>query len=50
VSRHLVLARVIEPTSKPDGLRAAACAARTGLGPASLMFYDASALHFDALA
>jgi hypothetical protein len=74
----LVLARIIEPTSKLDSLRvleevgvdppayrtlvrrlpvfaeaswrktlAAACAAHTGLGPASLVLYDVSTLYFE---
>jgi hypothetical protein len=78
VFRVLVLARVIEPTSKLDALRvlaeagidapsyrtvtrrlpvyaterwrqrlAAACAAHAGLGPASLVLYDVSTLHFE---
>jgi hypothetical protein len=78
VFRQLVLARVIEPTSKLDSLRvleeagveppayrtltrrlrvfatdswrekvAAACAARTSLGPASLVLYDVSTLYFE---
>jgi len=78
VFRQLVLARIIEPTSKLDSARvleevgvveppsyrtllqrlpvyakdswrqkiAAACAARTGLGPASLVLYDVSTLYF----
>jgi hypothetical protein len=75
---QLVLARIIEPTSKLDSLRvleeagidppayrtltrrlpvfakeswrqqlAAACAARTQLGPASLVLYDVSTLYFE---
>jgi hypothetical protein len=75
VFRDLVLARIIEPTSKADSLRvlaetgvatvdyrtvtrhlpkfakpavrqqlSAACAARAGLGPASLVLYDVSTL------
>src|SRR6266540_1740617 len=78
VFRALVLARIIEPTSKLDSLRvleevgvdppayrtlvrrlpvfaeaswrkklAAACAAHTGLGPASLVLYDVSTLYFE---
>jgi hypothetical protein len=78
VFRHLVLARIIEPTSKLEALRvlaeigiepvsyatlkrrlpvyartkwrhrlAAACAAHTRLGPASLVLYDVSTLHFE---
>ena len=78
VFRHLVLARIIEPTSKQDSLRvlsetgvesvdyrtvtrrlpviakpgvrqalSAACAARAGLGPASLVLYDVSTLYFE---
>ncbi|MFG1949492.1 IS1634 family transposase [Nonomuraea sp. NPDC048826] len=78
VFRQLVLARVIEPTSKRDSLRvlaeagigaasyatvkrhlptfakpqwrqalAAACAAHARLGPASLVLYDVSTLHFE---
>lgn len=78
VFRVLVLARVIEPTSKLDSLRvlgevgiappsyatvkrrlplfakeswrqqlAKACAARAGLGPASLVLYDVSTLYFE---
>jgi hypothetical protein len=77
VFRQLVLARIIEPTSKLDSLRvldevgvdppayrtltrlrvfatdswrqkvAAACAARTQLGPASLVLYDVSTLYFE---
>lgn len=78
VFRQLVLARIIEPTSKLDSLRvldevgidppvyrtltrrlrafatdswrqkiAAACAARAGLGPASLVLYDVSTLYFE---
>lgn len=78
VFRQLVLARIIEPTSKEDALRvlaetgvaaasyrtikrrlpmyakdswrdglAAACAARAALGPASLVLYDVSTLHFE---
>ena len=77
VFRQLVLARIIEPTSKADSLRvlaeagidtvsyatvkrrlpgyaddawrrqlAAACAAHARLGPASLVLYDVSTLHF----
>jgi len=78
VFRDLVLARIIEPTSKIDSLRvlaetgvesvcyrtverrlpsyatagwgnalSAACAARARLGPASLVLYDVSTLHFE---
>ncbi len=78
VFRDLVLARIIEPTSKADSLRvlaevgidsvsyptlnrhlpdyakdswrerlAAACAAHAALGPASLVLYDVSTLHFE---
>jgi hypothetical protein len=78
VFRDLVLARIIEPTSKQDSLRvldevgvrpasyptlnrrlpvyaqeswrhglAAACAAHAGLGPATLVLYDVSTLHFE---
>jgi len=78
VFRALVLARVIEPTSKLDSLRvleeagidppsyqtmnrrlpvfatdrwrqrlAAACAAHARLGPASLVLFDVSTLHFE---
>jgi hypothetical protein len=78
VFRALVLARIIEPTSKEDSLRvlteagveppsyrtlkrrlpgyateqwrqalAAACARRAALGPASLVLYDVSTLHFE---
>ena len=79
VFRQLVLARIIEPTSKLDSARvleevggidppsyrtllrrlpvyakdswrqqiAAACAARVGLGPASLVLYDVSTLYFE---
>ena len=78
VFRDLVLARIIEPTSKADSLRvlaetgvepvdyrtvtrrlpifakpavrqalSAACAARAGLGPASLVLYDVSTLYFE---
>ena len=78
VFRQLVLARIIEPTSKQDSLRvleevgvpaasyatlnrrlpayatrawrqrlAAACAAHAALGPASLVLYDVSTLHFE---
>jgi hypothetical protein len=78
VLRDLVLARIIEPTSKVDSLRvlcetgiepvdyrtvtrrlpiiarsavrqalSAACAARAGLGPASLVLYDVSTLYFE---
>jgi hypothetical protein len=78
VFRDLVLARIIEPTSKQDSLRvlvetglepvdyrtvtrrlpmiaktsvrqalSAACAARAGLGPASLVLYDVSTLYFE---
>jgi hypothetical protein len=78
VFRDLVLARIIEPTSKLDSLRvlgevgidpvsyrtlarrlrryatpswrkclAAACAAHAALGPASLVLYDVSTLHFE---
>jgi hypothetical protein len=77
VFRQLVLARIVEPTSKQDSLRvlaeigvpavsyptlkrrlpgyadpmfrrglAAACAAHAVLGPASLVLYDVSTLHF----
>lgn len=77
VFRDLVLARIIEPTSKADSLRvlaetgvepvdyrtvtrrlpvitkpqvrqalSVACAARTGLRPASLVLYDVSTLYF----
>ncbi|KLO25271.1 IS1634 family transposase [Mycobacterium haemophilum] len=77
VFRQLVLARIIEPTSKADSLRvidetgvapvsyptlnrrlpvfaktefrqalSAACAAHVRLGPASLVLYDVSTLHF----
>jgi hypothetical protein len=76
--RDLVLARIIEPTSKIDAQRvlaefgvepasyatvkrrlpiyakpawrqslAAACAARAGLGPASLVLFDVSTLYFE---
>jgi Transposase DDE domain len=76
--RDLVLARIIEPTSKQDSLRvlaetgvapvdyrtvtrrlpviakpkvrqalSTACAARAGLGPASLVLYDVSTLYFE---
>ncbi|WP_434089361.1 IS1634 family transposase [Mycobacterium intracellulare] len=76
--RQLVLARIIEPTSKADSLRvisetgvepvsyptlnrrlpvfaksvfrqalSAACAAHARLGPASLVLYDVSTLHFE---
>lgn len=76
--RQLVLARIIEPTSKADSLRvidetgvapvsyptlnrrlpvfakpefrqalSAACAAHAKLGPASLVLYDVSTLHFE---
>jgi hypothetical protein len=76
--RQLVLARIIEPTSKLDSARvldevgvaawsyptlkrrlpvyaraswrqrlAAACAAHTGLGPASLVLFDVSTLYFE---
>jgi hypothetical protein len=79
VFRQLVLARIIEPTSKQDSLRvleevgvgavsyptlnrrlpiyaegswrrglAAACARHAALGPASLVLYDVSTLHFEA--
>jgi len=79
VFRHLVLARIIEPTSKQDSLRvleeaglspvsyptlnrrlpayareewrqrlSAACAAHARLGPASLVLYDVSTLHYEA--
>ena len=78
VFRQLVLARIIEPTSKSDSLRvieetgvapvsyptlnrrlpifakptfrqslSAACAAHARLGPASLVLYDVSTLHFE---
>jgi hypothetical protein len=78
VFRDLVLARIIEPTSKQDSLRvldevgvrpvsyptlnrrlpvyaqesfrqglAASCAAHAGLGPATLVLYDVSTLHFE---
>ena len=78
VFRDLVLARIIEPTSKIDAERvltevgvepasyatvkrrlpvyaragwrqslAAACAARAGLGPASLVLFDVSTLYFE---
>ena len=78
VLRDLVLARIIEPTSKIDAERvlvetgvaaasyrtvkrrlpeiakpvvrqalSAACAARAGLGPASLVIYDVSTLYFE---
>lgn len=78
VFRQLVLARIIEPTSKHDSLRvlaeagieaasyptvnrrlpvfaepawrgrlSAACAAHARLGPASLVLYDVSTLHFE---
>lgn len=78
VFRQLVLARIIEPTSKLDSARvldevgvapcsyptlkrrlpsyaraswrqkvAAACAAHTGLGPASLVLFDVSTLYFE---
>jgi hypothetical protein len=78
VFRDLVLARIIEPTSKADALRvlaevgvntasyatvkrrlpiyaqrswrqslAVACAGHAGLGPASLVLYDVSSLHFE---
>src|SRR4029077_14275364 len=78
VFRDLVLARIIEPTSKADSLRvlaetgvepvdyrtvtrrlpviakpavrqalSSACAARAGLGPASLVLYDVSTLYFE---
>jgi hypothetical protein len=78
VFRDLVLARIIEPTSKEDSIRvltetgtgavsyrtikrrlphyatdcwrdglAAACAAHAALGPASLVLYDVSTLHFE---
>lgn len=78
VFRQLVLARIIEPVSKLDSIRAleeagvappsyrtiecrlpayaeeswrqrlsAACAAHTGLGPASLVLYDVSTLYFE---
>ncbi|MGQ0626287.1 MAG: IS1634 family transposase [Sporichthyaceae bacterium] len=78
VFRDLVLARIIEPTSKADALRvlaevgvpamsyptlnrrlpayaepswraalAAACGAKAALGPASLVLYDVSTLHFE---
>ncbi|MDL9949056.1 IS1634 family transposase, partial [Gordonia sp. ABSL11-1] len=78
VFRDLVLARIIEPTSKQDSLRvleevgvdtvsyrtltrrlsryatpqfrrdlAAACAARGGVGPASLILYDVTTLYFE---
>ena len=76
--RQLVLARIIEPTSKADSLRvieetsvapvsyptlnrrlpvfaktrfqqalSTACAVHARLGPASLVLYDASTLHFE---
>jgi hypothetical protein len=78
VFRQLVLARIIEPTSKVDSLRvldetgvagpsyptlnrrlpifakpkfrqalSTACAAHAALGPASLVLYDVSTLHFE---
>ena len=78
VFRDLVLARIVEPTSKFDSLRvlaevgvpavsystvkrrlpayaeaswrqelAKACAAHAALGPASLVLYDVSTLHFE---
>jgi hypothetical protein len=78
VFRHLVLARIIEPTSKLDSLRvleevgitpvsyrtlkrrlpdyaaeawrerlAALCAHHVGLGPATLLLYDVTALYFE---
>ncbi|MCV7029361.1 IS1634 family transposase [Mycobacterium sherrisii] len=78
VFRQLVLARIIEPTSKADSLRvidetgvapvsyptlnrrlpvfakpafrqtlSAACASHTRLGPASLVLYDVTTLHFE---
>jgi hypothetical protein len=78
VFRDLVLARIIEPTSKQDSLRvleevglapvsyatlkrrlpdyakdswrdrlAGACAVHAALGPASLVLYDVSTLHFE---
>ena len=78
VFRQLVLARIIEPTSKVDSLRvldetgvagpsyptlnrrlpifakpsfrqslSSACAAHAQLGPASLVLYDVSTLHFE---
>jgi hypothetical protein len=78
VLRQLVLARIIEPTSKADSLRvieetgvaavsyptlnrrlpmfakagfrralSQACADRAALGPASLVLYDVSTLHFE---
>jgi Transposase DDE domain len=78
VFRQLVLARIIEPTSKADSLRvldetgvaalsyptlnrrlprcakprfrqalSTACATRAALGPASLVLYDVSTLHFE---
>ena len=78
VFRDLVLARIIEPTSKVDALRvleetgvdsaayrtlkrrlpvyrqtrfrqalSAACAAHARLGPASLVLYDVTTLHFE---
>jgi hypothetical protein len=78
VFRHLVLARIIEPSSKLDSARvleeigvracsyrtlarhlptyatdawraklAAACAARAGLGPATLVLYDVTTLYFE---
>ncbi len=78
VFRQLVLARIIEPTSKADSLRvieetgvvavsyptlnrrlpifakpvfrqalSTACAAQARLGPASLVLYDVSTLHFE---
>jgi hypothetical protein len=77
---QLVLARMIEPTSKADSLRvlaetgvaavsyptlnrrlpvfakpalrqalSSACAAHTVLGPASLVRYDVSTLHFETM-
>jgi Transposase DDE domain len=78
VFRQMVLARIIEPTSKQDSLRvldetgvagpshptlnrrlpvhakpgfrqslSTACAAHAALGPASLVLYDVSTLHFE---
>jgi hypothetical protein len=78
VFRHLVLARIIEPTSKADSLRvieetgiepvsyptlnrrlpvfakssfrqplSTACARHARLGPASLVLYDVTTLHFE---
>ena len=79
VFRQLVLARIVEPTSKADSLRvldetgvagpsyptlnrrlpvyaktkfqqalSTACAAHAALGPAALVLYDVSTLHFEA--